>query len=103
MYNSRNLNLYVDIIHAQSSKIITLPFDAPVGDAFVPEQMICNCVIIECITTIINSRRTLKVYNPTDKDIILSLDHSVSADVLNMECDTLASLSSRTRYVTSRL
>lgn len=47
------------------------------------------------MATVINSRGTLEIHNPIDNDIILSLDHSVSADVLNMEYDTLASSSWR--------
>jgi hypothetical protein len=101
MYNSRNVNLYEDIIPAHSSKLVRVPINVPDGDALVPEQVTCNCIITECITTVVNSRGTLEVYNPTDNDIILSLDHSVSADIFNLECTE--SSSSRAQEVISRL
>ncbi|CAH0404793.1 unnamed protein product [Chilo suppressalis] len=100
MYNSRNVNLYEDIIPARSSKLVRLPINAPDGEVFIPEQMICNCVIVECLTTVTNSRGYLEVHNLTDNDAILSLDDFVSATVFNLECDATAS---RAKDVISRL
>ena len=43
MYNSRNVNLYEEIIPAHSSKLVKLPINSKDGEVFVNSQVICNC------------------------------------------------------------
>lgn len=104
MYNSRNVNLYEDIIPANSSKLVRIPINSVDGDVHVQEQIICNCLISECITSVKNSRGILEVCNLTDNDIIFSLDSPAQAQVFNIECTrTQPPLTSRARDVLSRL
>lgn len=56
MFNSRNANLYEDIIPAGTSKAIRVPIDTADGEVFINEQVICNCIIHECITTVSNNQ-----------------------------------------------
>lgn len=101
IYNSRNLNLYEEIIPAGSSKLIRLPVNAPGGEVFIEEQIICNCIISECLTTVSNNRGIVEVTNPTNNDIIFSLDHATQAAIFNVECTE--QMSPRAKDVTSRL
>lgn len=103
MHNSRNLNLYEDIIPANSSKIIRVPLDTIDGDAFIEEQIICNCIIHECITSVNNNRGFIEIENPTPNDIIFSLDSPAHAELLNIECTRTQQPSSRASDVISRL
>lgn len=74
----------------------------PDGDVIVNEQILCNCLIHECITTVKNNRVFLEIENSSDHDIIFSLDRPAAAEVLNIEC-TRTELSPRARDVISRL
>lgn len=56
MYNLCNVNLYGDIIPAQSPKMVRIPIDALDGDVLIVEQTIGNCIIQECIITVKNRR-----------------------------------------------
>lgn len=104
MYNSCNVNFYEDIIPAGTSKMIRIPINTPDGDVLVEEQIICNCFINECITSVKNNRGILEVTNPTNNDIIFSLDYPVQAQVFNIECmRTEAPTTSRAHDVLSRL
>lgn len=104
IFNSRNLNLYEDIIPAQSSKILRLPINAPDGDVLIQEQVICNCIIVDCITTVCNTRGFVEVVNPTQNDIIFSVDQATQATMFNVECTrTESQLSPRAKDVISRL
>lgn len=103
MYNSRNENLYEDVIPAGSSKLIRIPIDVSDGDAFVAEQVICNCLIHECITTVSNNRGYLEVTNPSRNDVIFSLDRPAHAELFNVECTRTEQLSPRAQDVISRL
>lgn len=103
MFNSRNVNLYEDIVPAHSSKVIRLPINTLDGEVLVPEQVICNCVIHECLTTVVNNRGLLEVSNPTSNDIIFSLDCPAQAELFTAECTRTEQLSKRTRDVISRL
>lgn len=103
VYDSRNVNLYEDIIPAGSSKLIKLPINIHDGDAYIPEQVICNCIIGECITSVSNNRGILEVSNPTHNDLIFSVDRQVSAEVYNVECTRTKQLSSRAQDVLSKL
>lgn len=102
MYNSRNVNLYEDIIPAGTSKIIRIPINSPDGEVFIKEQLICNCIIHECITTVTNNRGYIEVKNPTPNDIILSLDRPASAELFNVE-NTCTRYMTRKQDVISRL
>lgn len=104
LYNSCNVNLYEDIIPAKSSKLVRIPINAPDGDVLVEEQVICNCFIQECVTSVKNCRGILEIYNSTDNDVIFSLDQPAQAELLNIECiRTEPPPTSRARDVLSRL
>ena len=101
MYNS--CNLYEDIIPAGTSKIIRIPIDIADGDAFINEQILCNCIIHECITTVANNCGYLEIENPTQNDIIFSLDRPAHADLFNTECISTLQGNTRVQDVISRL
>lgn len=103
MYNSRNVNLYEDIIPAQTSKVIRIPIDVPDGDVFIHEQVLCNCIIHECVTSAVNKRAYLEIENPSQNDIIFSLDRPAHAEIFNTECLSTQQPSIRVQDVTSRL
>lgn len=54
MYNSRNVNLYENIIPALSYRMLRLPINAPDGNVLIEQQIMRNCIIHECITTVKN-------------------------------------------------
>jgi hypothetical protein len=103
MYNSRNVNLYEDIIPARSSKLAQIPINAPNGEILVYGQFICNCIIHECITTVKNNRGIVDIENPTDNDVIFSLDHQAQAELFNVECMTMGQNPTRVKEVLSKL
>ena len=103
MYDSRNVNLYEDVIPAKTSKIVRIPINTMDGDVFIKEQVICNCMVHECITTVLNNRGYIEIENPTLNDIIISLDHPVCAEILNIECTRPQQPSERVHDVISRL
>lgn len=101
MYNSRNVNLYEDVIPANSSKLIRVPINASDGDVYIPRQIVCNCIVSDCLTKVTNSRGILQITNPSSNDIILSLDQAVQAEICNIE--SAHTQSSRIQEVISRL
>jgi hypothetical protein len=103
MYNSRNINLYEDVIPANSTKLVKLPINLHDGDAFIDEQIISNCIVRECLTTVNNSRGYLEITNPTSYDLVFSMDRAVQAEAYNIQCDPNESSSLRTEKVLSRL
>lgn len=103
MYDSRNVNLYEDIIPARTSKLVRIPINAPDGEVYVKEQAMCNCIIHESLTTVINNRGYLEVENPTQYDIIFSVDSPTRAEIFNEETWSTKSDSTREREVISRL
>lgn len=103
MYDSRNCNLYEDIIPAQSSKIIRVPINVHDGDALIDEQTLSNCRIRECLTVVKNNRGYLEVVNDTNNDIIFSMDRPINAEVYNIEQNDNLPLTDRSREVLSRL
>ena len=102
MYNSRNVNLYEDVIPAHSSKLVRLPINMHDGDVLIEEQLISNCTINECLTSVINNRGIVEISNPTPHDIIFSMDRPVDASIYTMECSRTEQ-ASRARDVLSRL
>lgn len=102
VYNSRNVNLYEDIVPAKSSKIVRIPINAPEGDVFISEQVFCNCIIHECLTTVTNNRGFVELENPTPNDIIFSLDQPACAELFNVDC-AQTKQSNRADDVLSRL
>lgn len=102
VYDSRNANLYEDIIPAGTSKLVRVPINIHDGDAIISEQSISNCVIAECLTTVKNNRGIIEIHNHTRSDVIFSMDHPVQAEtyVENTQSDTL---SSRAKDVLSKL
>lgn len=103
MYNSCNVNLYEDIIPAGSTKFIRIPIDVPEGDVFIREQILCNCIIHECLTTVSNNRGYLEVENLTQNDVIISLDRPAHAELYNIKCSSTEQISTRAQEVVSRL
>ncbi|CAH2240148.1 jg20695 [Pararge aegeria aegeria] len=101
--SNRNLNLYEEIIPAQSSKLLRLPINAPDGEVLVEEQIVCNCIIGECLATVKNCRGIVEVVNPTKNDIIFSLHCATQATVFNVEYASTEHLSPRASEVLSRL
>lgn len=103
LYNSRNVNLYEDIIPANSTKLIRIPIDTPDSEVYVPEQILCNCTIHECVTSVIQNRGFLEVENPNNNDVVFSLDHPAHAELFNVECTRTKQTPARTKDVLSRL
>lgn len=103
MYDSRNVNLYEDIIPANSSKIVKLPGNTLNGDVLVENQAISNCLISNCITRVTNNRGWVEVTNPTGNDVIFSMDRSVEVELFNIETECTEILSDRVKEVLSRL
>lgn len=103
VYDSRNVNLYEDIIPARSSKLIKLPINTQDGHERIPEQVISNCVMGECLTSVSNSRGILEVTNPSQHDVIFSVDRHVTAEMYNVEYSRTKQLSSRAEDVISKL
>lgn len=105
MYDSRNANLYEEIIPAQSSKIVKIPINVHDGDALVHEQTISNCFVRDCLTKVKNNRGYIEVINDTNNDLIFSMDHPVEAEIFNIDCKNYNSndISDRAKEVLSRL
>lgn len=103
MFNSRNVNLFEDIIPANSSKLIRIPINTRDGEVFIKEQILCNCIIHECVTTVTNNRGILEVENPTCNDVIFSLDQPAQASIFNTEFTQADQNSDRVNDVLSRL
>lgn len=103
MYNSRNVNLYEDIIPSNSSRLVRIPINTPDGDVFLQEQILCNCILHECITTVKNNRGIVEIENPSNNDVIFSLDCYPQASLYNVECTRTQQPISRTTEVLSRL
>lgn len=104
MYDSRNVNLYEEIIPANSSKLIRIPVNIQNGDAYVSEQIISNCKIQDCVTNVKNNRGILEVSNTSNNDVIFSMDRPVQAELYNVECTrTDYSGSVRAKEVLSKL
>lgn len=103
VHNSCNVNLYEDIIPAGSSKLVRVPINIHEGDVVISEQAISNCVIRDCFTTVTNNRGILEIYNPTNNDIIFSMDRPVIGELHNNECTHTCELQPRAKEVISRL
>lgn len=103
MYDSRNCNLYEDIIPANTSKLLRIPVNFHDGDALISEQVISNCQIKDCITTVINNRGIVEVTNPTRHDIVFSMDRPISAELCNIQCTRTEQPTDRVNEVLSRL
>lgn len=105
MYDSRNVNLYENIIPAQSSKLVRLPINTHDGDAFIPNQILCNCIIFDCLTNVKDNRGWVRVSNHTFNDIIFSMDRPVEGEMFNVECEQAqyCDMPERAKYVLSRL
>ncbi|KAG6465364.1 hypothetical protein O3G_MSEX015105 [Manduca sexta] len=103
MYDSRNCNLYEDIIPANTSKLVRVPVNFHDGEAFIPEQSISNCIIGDCITTIKNNRGIIEIKNPTRHDLVFSMDRPIEAELFNIQCTRTEQTSDRVKQVLSRL
>lgn len=107
MYTSGNVNLLETVIPANSSKLIEAPVDVQSGDIFVERQVLCNCIVSNCISTANNNKGTIEVCNPLPRDIIFTLTQPVSVELFNSEtCCHLSDDSrqaSRVHHVLSRL
>lgn len=104
MYDSRNCNLYEDIIPANSSKVLKVPINSKDGEVFVIEQSISNCIIGECVTVVENNRAFVEISNPTQNDVIFSMDRPVTGEIFNIEkMHSFKQPSARVKEVLSRL
>lgn len=103
MYDSRNSNLYEDIIPANSSKLVKVPINSADGDVFIPEQCISNCLISDCVTTVRNNRGVIEVANTSRHDVVFSMDRPISAELFNVQCTRTKQQSDRVKEVLSRL
>lgn len=103
VYNSLNVNLYEDIVPAGSSKIVRVPINIHEGDVIISEQAMSNCLIRDCLTTVNNNRGVLEIYNPTNSDIIFSMDRPVAGELYNNECTRTCESQTRVKEVISRL
>lgn len=103
MYDSRIANLHEEIIPANSSKLIRLPINSLDGDVLVEKQTICNCLISDCITNVVNNRGWVEVTNTTCNDVIFCMDQPVAAELFNIESECTEILSDRAKEVLSRL
>lgn len=103
MYDSKNVNLYEEIVPANSSKLVRLPINTQDGDVIVENQCICNCIIPECLTKVVNNRAWVEITNPSSNDIVFSMDRPVEASLFNFECTNTEILSDRIKKVLSRL
>lgn len=83
LYDSRNCNLYEEIIPANSSKLVRVPINCHDGDALIEEQSISNCMIRDCVTTVENNRGVVEVANTSTNDIVFSMDRPVTAELYN--------------------
>lgn len=103
MYDSRNANLYEEIIPAQTDKLVRLPINCHDGEVFVPDQIISNCLISDCLTTVKNNRGWVQISNKSPNDVIFSMDHPVTAELFNVQSESVEQSSDRTKEVLSRL
>lgn len=84
MYESqRNINLHETIIPAQSTQLISVPTNISNGDILIDAQTICECHIIDCLSTAENSTALIEVKNPTQHDILFSLSEPITAHVFS--------------------
>lgn len=74
-----------EIIPAKSSRLIYIPIQHEDGDVFIPEQLISNCIIHECITTVTDQTGIVEIENMTDQDTVISFDGPIQLDLCNFE------------------
>lgn len=103
MYDSRNVNLYEDIISANSSKLVRVPINTLDGEVLIEDQVICNCLISNCLTNVKNNRGWVEITNPTCNDVIFSMDRPVEAELFNVEIEGTEISPDRVDAVLSRL
>lgn len=103
MYDSRNCNLYEDIIPANSSKLARVPINFHDGDVIISEQIISNCTIRDCVTSVKNNRGIIEIINPTKHDVVFSMDRPVCAELFNEQCTRTNQPSDRVSKVLSKL
>lgn len=103
MYDSRNVNLYEDIIPANSSKLLRLPINTLDGEVLIQNQTICNCLISDCLTKVTNNRGWVEISNNTSNDLIFSMDRPIEGELYNIDCSHTEIPSDRAQAVLSRL
>lgn len=103
VYDSRNANLFEDIIPAGSSRLVRIPINIHDGEAIVKEQHLSNCIVGECLTIVKQNRGVVEVFNPSRNDVIFSMDRALTAEVYNVECMRTEQGSTRVKEVLSRL
>ena len=102
VHDSRNANLYEEIIPAGQSKLLKIPINMHDGEAYIKEQKISNCIISECLTSVKNNRGIVEVKNPSRNDVIFSMDRAVFAEINNINF-TCTEQSQRVKDVLTRL
>lgn len=80
-----------------------LPINIRNGEVIIPEQIISNCHISECLTTVKNQRGILEIHNPNRSDVIFSMDRPVCAQLYNTEYTRTEQAPQRVQEVLSRL
>lgn len=72
LYQCRQINSQ-ETIPAKSSRLIKMPIYNHDGSIYVNEQIVCHCIIHECITTVTDEVGIVEIENSTNHDIIISL------------------------------
>lgn len=101
-YQSRKVNEQ-EIIPAHSSRLVNIPIHYPDGDVYVTEQVLCNCLIHECITSVTDKTGIVELENVTDYDIVISFEQPTQVEVCNIESADLKPDSARVKSVLSKL
>lgn len=101
-YTRRQAN-YQELIPANTTRLVSVPIENPDGDVYINEQLMCNCIIHECVTAVTDQTATVEIENPTDSDITVTLDQAVKVDIFNIECTNRDHDPSRVKEVISRL
>lgn len=105
LYSPENVNMYETVLPARSTQVLRLPVDIGKSDIIIDKQIICNCIISDCISTAYKNRCMLEVTNPTDRDVIFALIQPVKAQVFNTQLSQSDSalLSPRAQQVLTQL
>lgn len=101
-YQCRKTNQQ-EIIPARSSRLVNIPIHYPDGDVLVTEQVMCNCVVHECITSVTDKTGIVELENMTDSDIVISFDQPTQVDVCNIDCTRTEQDPARVKNVLTKL
>lgn len=94
---------FQEIIPANTTRLVNVPIYNTDGDVYIREQIICNCIIHECVTAVTDQTGIIEIENPTNSDIVITLDKTVQFDLFNTECASTEQYPDRVNAVLSRL